>query len=129
MDARGLVAMAPLGDATQRSPGGIGMFTGALATAAMSRFQRSQDTLYSLAKDTGGKAMFDYNDLSLGIEQAADAQTSYYIIGYYSTHIAQRRQVPPGEGLAGQQPSRASWRIGRATTATRSSRSSHRRRA
>jgi hypothetical protein len=88
VDARGLVAMAPLGDATQRSPGGVGQFTGALATQQMSRFQRSQDTLYALAKDTGGKAMFDFNDLSLGIVQAAEAQTSYYIIGYYSTHIA-----------------------------------------
>src|SRR5687767_28216 len=88
VDARGLVAMAPLGDASQRSPGGIGVFSGALASAQMSRFQRSQDTLYALAKDTGGKAMFDYNDLSLGIVQAAEAQSSYYIIGYYSTHIA-----------------------------------------
>ena len=88
VDARGLVASPPLGDATQRSPGGIGMFSGALAQASISRFQRSQDTLYALAKDTGGKAMFDYNDLSLGIVQAAQAQTSYYIIGYYSTHAA-----------------------------------------
>ena len=31
VDARGLVALAPLGNANQRSPGGIGMFTGALA--------------------------------------------------------------------------------------------------
>ncbi len=31
VDARGLVALAPLGDATQRSPGGIGMFTGQMA--------------------------------------------------------------------------------------------------
>lgn len=88
VDARGLVAAAPLGDATQRSPGGIGMFSGALAQAAVSRFQRSQDTLYALAKDTGGTALFDYNDLSLGIVRAAQAQTSYYIIGYYSTHTA-----------------------------------------
>ena len=88
VDARGLVASAPLGDASQRSPGGIGMFSGTLAAAATSRFQRSQDTLYALAKDTGGKALFDYNDLSLGIVQAAEAQTSYYIIGYYSTHTA-----------------------------------------
>ena len=64
------------------------MFTGKLAEAAVTNFQRSQDTLYALAKDTGGKAMFDYNDLSLGIVQAAQAVTSYYIIGYYSTHIA-----------------------------------------
>ncbi len=88
IDARGLVAFAPLGDATQRSPGGIGMFTGTLAMNVTNNFQRSQDTLYALAKDTGGKAMFDYNDLSLGIKQAAETLTSYYIIGYYSTHTA-----------------------------------------
>jgi hypothetical protein len=87
IDARGLVALPPMGDATRSSPGGIGMFTGAIASNQMNQFQRSQDSLYSLAKDTGGKAMFDYNDLSLGIKQAADAMTSYYIIGYYSTHL------------------------------------------
>jgi VWFA-related protein len=86
VDARGLVADAPLGDATRGSPGGIGMFTGQLANAASTNFQRSQDTLYSLAKDTGGKAMFDNNDLSLGIVQAAEAVSSYYIIGFYTTH-------------------------------------------
>jgi VWFA-related protein len=88
VDARGLVAEAPLGDATRPSPGGVGMFSGRLAEAGMTRFQRSQDTLYALAKDTGGVPMFDNNDLSLGIVQAAQQQTSYYIIGYYSTHTA-----------------------------------------
>jgi VWFA-related protein len=88
VDARGLVADAPLGDATRRSPGGLAMFNGQTAGATMSRFQRSQDTLYALAKDTGGKAMFDYNDLSMGIVQAAQAITSYYIIGFYSSHTA-----------------------------------------
>jgi VWFA-related protein len=107
VDARGLVAMPPLGDASQRSPGGIGTFTGALASASMSRFARSQDTLYSLAKDTGGKAFFDFNDLSLGIVQAAEAQTSYYIIGYYSTHIAndgkfRRVRITLADNLVGE---------------------------
>ena len=64
------------------------MFTGQLAQNALTNFQRSQDTLYSLAKDTGGHAMFDYNDLSLGIAQAAQSMTSYYMLGYYSTHPA-----------------------------------------
>jgi VWFA-related protein len=86
IDARGLVATPPLGDARVASPGGIGMFTGKLAEAAVTNFQRSQDTLYALAKDTGGRAMFDYNDLSLGIVQAAQAVSDYYIVGYYSTH-------------------------------------------
>jgi VWFA-related protein len=88
VDARGLVADAPLGDATRRSPGGLAMFNGQTAGQVVSRFQRSQDTLYALAKDTGGKAMFDYNDLSMGIVQAADAVTSYYILGFYSNHTA-----------------------------------------
>ena len=88
IDARGLVASAPLGDASRPSPGGIGMFSGQLAQNAVTSFQRSQDTLYSLAKDTGGHAMFDYNDLSLGIVQAAQSMTSYYMIGYSSTHAA-----------------------------------------
>jgi VWFA-related protein len=88
VDARGLVATSPLGDATRASPGGVAMFSGQAAGAAMSGFQRSQDTMFSLAKDTGGKAMLDYNDLSLGIVQAAQALTSYYIVGFYSTHTA-----------------------------------------
>jgi VWFA-related protein len=89
IDARGLVAMAPLGDATQPSPAGLGLLTGQTAQNVMSNFQRSQDTLYSLAKDTGGKALFDNNDLSLGIVQAASAIRSYYIIGFSSSHTAQ----------------------------------------
>src|SRR5262249_4361651 len=88
IDARGLVAQAPLADATRASPGGIGTFTGQQALNQMNGFQRSQDTLYSLAKDTGGHAMFDYNDLAQGIVEAAESVTSYYILGYYSTHPA-----------------------------------------
>jgi VWFA-related protein len=86
IDARGLVAQPPLGDASTGSNGGTGMFSGASGQAVMSNFQRSQDTLFALAKDTGGKAMFDFNDLTLGIRQAAAAETSYYEVGYYSTH-------------------------------------------
>jgi len=69
IDARGLVAQAPLGDATRQSPGGIGMFNGGLAGTAMTNFQRSQDTLYALAKDTGGTAMFG-TGIELRREQA-----------------------------------------------------------
>lgn len=88
IDARGLVAGAPLGDATVGSPGGQGMYSGASALAASSSFQRSQDTLYALAADTGGKALLDYNDLAQGIVQAQQAISSYYIIGYYTTKPA-----------------------------------------
>ena len=86
IDARGLVAQAPLGNATQGSPGGIAMYTGAAAMAVRDNFQRSQDTLWTLAADTGGKALLDYNDLTRGMTQAQDAITSYYLIGYYTSN-------------------------------------------
>jgi len=88
IDARGLVAQAPLGDATRGSPGGTGMYTGASAIANMTNFQRSQDTLWSLAADTGGKALLDYNDLGKGILQAEQAMSSYYMLGYYTSNAA-----------------------------------------
>ena len=89
IDARGLVAQAPLGDATQGSPGNVGMYSGAAALAVTTNFQQSQDTLYALAGDTGGKALLDYNDLTKGIVQAQQAISSYYILGYYTSNAAQ----------------------------------------
>jgi len=88
IDARGLVAEAPLGDATQGSQGNIGMYSGTAALALTTNFQQSQDTLYALAGDTGGKALLDYNDLAKGIAQAQQATSSYYILGYYTTNTA-----------------------------------------
>jgi VWFA-related protein len=89
IDARGLVAQAPLGDATKGSQGNQGMYTGAAALAVMSNFQRSQDTLFALAGDTGGKALLDYNDLTKGIVQAQHSFSDYYVVGYYTTNTAQ----------------------------------------
>lgn len=88
IDARGLVVEAPLGDATKSSPGGIAMFTGAAAIARMSDFQESQDTLFALASNTGGKATLDNNNLSEGIAAAQQAVSSYYLLGYYTTNPA-----------------------------------------
>jgi VWFA-related protein len=88
IDARGLVAQPPLGDATQGSPGGKGMYTGASALAMTTNFQQSQDSLFALAADTGGKALLDNNDLEKGIVQAQNSVSSYYILGYYATNTA-----------------------------------------
>jgi len=88
IDARGLVAQAPLGDATRGSPGGVGMYNGNSAVAMANMFERSQDTLYSLAADTGGKALLDNNDLTVGMVQAQKAFSSYYIIGYHTSNAA-----------------------------------------
>jgi len=86
VDARGLVAQAPMGDATKASQGGSAMYTGSSQRTTQSNFQGQQETLYTLAADTGGKALLDNNDLALGIVQAQKAIASYYILGYYSTN-------------------------------------------
>ncbi|MEO5922571.1 MAG: VWA domain-containing protein [Bryobacteraceae bacterium] len=88
IDARGLVATPPLGDANRATPGGQGAYTGATAMGVTTRMQRSQDTLWSLSADTGGKALLDANDLGLGIVQAQKAITSYYVLGYYTSNAA-----------------------------------------
>ncbi len=86
IDARGLVSQAPMGDATKGSPGGQAMYSGAGAMAFTNNFQRSQDTMYALAADTGGKALLDVNDLTVGMVNAQKAISSYYILGYYTTN-------------------------------------------
>ena len=42
--------------------------------------------LFTLAGDTGGKALLDYNDLTRGITQAQQSVQSYYILGYYTSN-------------------------------------------
>jgi VWFA-related protein len=88
IDARGLVASGPMGDATHGSPGGASMYTGGAAMAQVSRLEQSQDTLYALGGDTGGKALLDYNDLTLGIVNAQKSVSNYYILGYYTKNYA-----------------------------------------
>ncbi len=88
VDARGLVAEAPGGDASVASPRGTGILTGTSQAGRRATFNDSQETLSTLASDTGGKALLDSNDLTLGIRQAQEDIRSYYIIGYYSTNPA-----------------------------------------
>jgi VWFA-related protein len=100
VDARGLVASSPVGNASVGaaggnaagvgggSRGGGGNFSGASASARASSFQATQDSLYALANDTGGKLFVDSNDLSAGIVQAQKDISSYYILGYYTTNAA-----------------------------------------
>jgi len=80
------MASGPFGDGSRGSPGGQAMYTGASAMTAMTNIQRTQDTLWTLAADTGGKALLDTNDLSIGIVNAQKSFSSYYILGYYTSN-------------------------------------------
>ena len=69
-------------------------------------FHNQQETLYTLAADTGGKAMLDSNDLTVGITQVQKDINSYYILTYASTNTAEdgryrRIQVKLGPKSAG----------------------------
>ena len=89
VDAQGMTASAPMGDASQGSSGGVAMYNGQAALALDTRRVRMQDSLYALGADTGGKAMLDNNNLEMGIAQARDAIGSYYILGYYPTNTVE----------------------------------------
>ena len=86
IDARGLAATAPAGDASSAGGRGSSAFTGANVSSRAASRDNSQETLSTLASDTGGKLFVDDNDLTLGMEKARDDISSYYILGYYSNN-------------------------------------------
>src|SRR5665213_1015474 len=91
IDARGMTASAPGGDASTASGKGASLFTsGSSGTSGGGRGGAANDaglqTLATIAADTGGKLFSEDNDLTLGLEQARDDIGSYYILGYYSTN-------------------------------------------
>src|SRR5258708_4068654 len=89
IDARGLMALVPGGDASKASTKGTGMYTGATQSKGRDSFISQQETLTTLAEDTGGKALPDTNDLTLGMTRVQQDIDSYYILGYYSTNDLQ----------------------------------------
>jgi VWFA-related protein len=89
VDARGLTTIIPGGgDASHAAQRGSSLYSGAAQTSQRNSFNDSQETLVSLASDTGGKAFLDNNNLAQGIAQAQKDMGSYYILGYYSTNAA-----------------------------------------
>jgi VWFA-related protein len=89
IDARGLTALIPGGDATQAGAVGSKLYSGAGQRSLSDSFHNQQETLYSLAADTGGKALLDSNDLTLGITQVQKDIESYYILTYASANKAE----------------------------------------
>lgn len=89
IDARGLSALVPGGDATQAGAVGNNLYSGAGQRTLKENFNNQQETLGSLALDTGGKALLDSNDLTEGIRQVHKDFSSYYVLAYSSSNPAQ----------------------------------------
>jgi VWFA-related protein len=86
IDARGLMGDPPGGGASTAASRGTGVYNGSVYNSQRAAINDSQETLSTLASETGGKVFLDSNDLSLGIVQAKNEFRSYYILGYYTTN-------------------------------------------
>jgi VWFA-related protein len=82
IDARGLFALPPGGDATTDAATGTSMFSGASVYHQTDQREDSRDTLATLSTDTGGKAFFDLGDLSDAFPQIQKDNGGYYLVGY-----------------------------------------------
>ncbi len=87
VDARGLEAISPLGDATTGSLRGANGFNGAATQNNLDANFNTQEVMATLSSDTGGKAFFDSNDFSPAFAQMQKDTSAYYVIGYHSTDL------------------------------------------
>jgi VWFA-related protein len=86
MDARGLLALPPGGDASTSSPAGTAIYSGSAHASQVSSLQGSRETLASLSTDTGGKFFYDLNDFAPAFQEVQNENSSYYMIGYSPTN-------------------------------------------
>jgi len=87
-DMRGLQALVPGGDATQGSRRGTSTFSGASTRNQFGSQAGSQDTLTTIAEDTGGRAFFDSNSFGQVFDRVVSDTSAYYVLGYSSTNPA-----------------------------------------
>ena len=88
VDTRGLQALNPVGDAIQGSKRGTSAYSGAAMQSQLNSNFSSQETLGTLASDTGGKLFVDSNDFGPAFQQVQHDTEAYYIIGFRSTNPA-----------------------------------------
>jgi VWFA-related protein len=88
LDVRGLQALPAGGEAQNASLHGQSAYTGASTLNDLNSNAATQETLSTLAADTGGKAFFDSNDFSGVFSQVQKDTSAYYILGYTSSNHA-----------------------------------------
>jgi VWFA-related protein len=89
VDSRGLQAIVAGGSARQGSRGGVAAFSGRGVAQQFSQRAAQQETLQSLAADTGGTAFTDSNDFGEAFDKITTEISSYYILGYGSNNTKQ----------------------------------------
>jgi VWFA-related protein len=89
VDSRGLQALPPGGIATSASLRGVSSYSGAAVQNDLDSNFASQETLVTIANDTGGKAFLDSNDFSKAYTKVQADSESYYVLGYRSSNPSQ----------------------------------------
>jgi VWFA-related protein len=88
MDLRGLQALVPGGEAQNASLRGTSPYSGQATINALNSNFTTQETLVTLASDTGGRAFLDSNDFSQVFKGVQQDTSTYYLIGYHSANPA-----------------------------------------
>ena len=88
MDIRGLEAMPPGGLARNASLHGVSAYSGQSVLDQFNSNASTQETLTTLAADTGGKAFLDSNDFNQVFTKVQNDTSAYYVLGYRSTNPA-----------------------------------------
>src|ERR1700678_1491111 len=88
MDMRGLQALVAGGEAQNASLRGVSAYSGQATLNALNSNFTTQETLVTLASDTGGRAFLDSNDFSKIFKGVQQDTSTYYLLGYHSTNTA-----------------------------------------
>ncbi len=88
MDLRGLQALVPGGEAQSASLRGTSPYSGQSMINALNSNFTTQETLVTLASDTGGRAFLDSNDFTQIFKGVQQDSSTYYLLGYHSTNTA-----------------------------------------
>jgi VWFA-related protein len=88
MDMRGLQALVAGGEAQNASLRGVSAYSGQSTLNALNSNFTTQETLVTLASDTGGRAFLDSNDFSKIFKGVQQDTSTYYLLGYHSTNPA-----------------------------------------
>jgi VWFA-related protein len=88
MDLRGLQALVAGGEAQNASMRGTSAYSGQSTISALNSNFTTQETLVTLASDTGGRAFLDSNDFSQVFKGVQQDTSTYYLLGYHSTDPA-----------------------------------------
>src|SRR5207244_6602396 len=82
VDARGLAALPPGGDASAASPSGTALYSGSAVASQISSLQGGRETLATLAADTGGRTFYDTNDFRVAFSEVQRENANYYLLCY-----------------------------------------------